>query len=1001
MLDLLNDVPLVDQRDSEAISLQVRQLLRQRIPDLKPSEVSDALIAVFARYSEILIEHINRAPHKALLTYVNLFGMSPQPPQSARVPLTFIVTPKCTEVVTVPKLTKVAGSTSDDKGQPVVFETESDLYVLPLSLVAVMSRDPRRDGYGNHSQLAGTVVSSAEPLFEAGQPTEHILYIGHSKLLSQASQELRIHIEATSNRLRPSSLRDIRWEYWGGKKWVEVLPISDTTSGLTREGVIVFTSVPGSFPQEIDSVTSAWFRARLIVSPTMSSAEERSLEFLGEMACIHRIRMEVSRRLESLSLEAVFYNHNPHDVSKEFYVFGENPRFGDVFSFTHAEAFGVAGVSITLSVELLNPIGGNDQVFHRETFASDDLCIQWEMSTFTGWQLLGLSEAGSAQKDATTGFIDETKAFTQSGRVMFVIPSEVGPQTINGVKAIWLRARIIAGNYGAAASYQPYDSTSSEKGYSWTAATLSPPIARTIRVSMESTVRDVEPESVMTRNDFSYRDVTFVVREGSSGFQPFVPMPGNEPVLHLGFHQADQASSWVGYPLSLYFHCHGELLRSEHDGIAHVDSGLHYEYWNGERWSRLSVEDRTAGLSRSGIVQFDIPKDWHILKDFDAQLFWIRVRGNECPSSFVQCRGVVPYTVMAQHAETLHEEVLGSSTGRSGQIFHTLRTPVLEGQVLRVGEPPRNPGGDKIWVEWKSVPNFLHSGSNDCHYTVDRQSGVITFGDGARGAIPSAGVDNIVIKEYRIGGGHVGNVPTQSLVQLRTTIPFVQQVFNHVPGVGGTNGESLDAFVRRAVRTTRHHNRAVTLEDYQDMARAVSPLIARVHCVPSYDLARDPAAEQSRPGVVSMIVLPHTNSKEPKPDAALLDLVRTHVQCHAPTGVKICVASPRYVPLHVEMSLVVQRGAVPAVVQRAAINAIEGFLHPVTGASDGLGWAIGVSPARSALQSVLMNVSGVHHVQRLQLQGLDKSIGIVKSGYFHVCSGKHVVYCQPDLEDKN
>ena len=58
MRDVLDTSPAVDRRNAERIAERVKQALGDRIPDLEWSQISDALIAVFARYCEILIERI-------------------------------------------------------------------------------------------------------------------------------------------------------------------------------------------------------------------------------------------------------------------------------------------------------------------------------------------------------------------------------------------------------------------------------------------------------------------------------------------------------------------------------------------------------------------------------------------------------------------------------------------------------------------------------------------------------------------------------------------------------------------------------------------------------------------------------------------------------------------------------------------------------------------------------------------------------------------------------
>ncbi|BFU95612.1 MAG: hypothetical protein NTNFB02_23340 [Nitrospira sp.] len=985
--------------------------------------MSRALVAAFARYCEILIERINLAPRKALLAFVNLLGMSPHPPQAAVVPLSFSVTPKCTEVVRVPARSQVAGPGTAEGGQPIVFETEEDLYVSPVTLESIISRDPQRDRYGTLSHLAGTVTAAGVRLFEASQPTDHSLYLGHSTLLSRPSQELSVRVEVREPQAAVSIGMDIRWEIWKGKEWMPVIPQSDETHGLTRSGRIIFRAMPGSLTKVISGMAGAWLRGRLLTPFMRDQAADSQGHWLGETVRVKHIMLQVRNRIDNAGIKQAFVNQIPLDMSKEVYVFGERPRFGDVLYVSHAEALGAGGGRVSLHVELLNPRGGGPHGSIPETFASDDLSIQWEISGAGEWKVLGTSHVQLVTEDAATEFRDETQAFTKSGDVSFLLPVDIGQQSINGVKAVWVRARILAGDYGKEATYYPRDQNAPDKGYLLKPATLGPPIVKALTISRESVSPEEGPESVIICNDFSYRNMTSTLQEGGAGFAPFIPMEGEAPALHLGFRAPDQADSLSGYPLNMYFHCDDETSDPEHGMDTRLKSGLAWDYWNGTNWSALSVVDRTDSLRRPGVVRFDAPSDWQLLIESDQQqpsvvtamadhlqnsaqepgarngglvhpLHWIRARASdERLLSQVQCRGIVLHTVMALHAMTLREEVLGNSNGTVDQSCRTLRTPVLPGQVLEVRETHRN--GDKVWVEWKSVDHFLHSGPQDRHYTIDRQTGMITFGDGTRGAIPPSGINNIVMKEYRIGGGSVGNVPVESMVQLRTTMPFVQKVLNLVPAYCGADSESLEVFVGRALRVVRHRNRAVTAEDYEDLALAASPLVAGAYCVSFYDLVHDPLAQRRRSGVLSLIVLPCVDSEVPQPDRALLELVRAHVTRCAPTGIDVRVVPPHYVPVNVVVHVILQPDAVPAEVRKTIQSEISRFLHPLAGGSDGRGWRTGKYPPKSSLHSRIMKVPLVHHILGLSLGVADEATSYVRSGFFNVCSGTHRIECHP------
>ena len=86
--------PKVDQRSAEEIAAQLRALLSFYVPGLRSgdggNQLVEAMTRIFARYGELIIDRMNRAPERNYLAFLNLVGVSPLPPRAARVPLTFI-----------------------------------------------------------------------------------------------------------------------------------------------------------------------------------------------------------------------------------------------------------------------------------------------------------------------------------------------------------------------------------------------------------------------------------------------------------------------------------------------------------------------------------------------------------------------------------------------------------------------------------------------------------------------------------------------------------------------------------------------------------------------------------------------------------------------------------------------------------------------------------------------------------------------------------------------
>src|SRR5258708_4918843 len=93
-------VPRIDSRTSDEVVQQILKLLLSYsgASQADPQGVfsadkgaRSALIEIFGRFAELIIERLNQVPGKNLLAFLDLIGASLLPPQPARVPLTFLL----------------------------------------------------------------------------------------------------------------------------------------------------------------------------------------------------------------------------------------------------------------------------------------------------------------------------------------------------------------------------------------------------------------------------------------------------------------------------------------------------------------------------------------------------------------------------------------------------------------------------------------------------------------------------------------------------------------------------------------------------------------------------------------------------------------------------------------------------------------------------------------------------------------------------------------------
>jgi hypothetical protein len=1030
----------VDRRTAAKVAAQVRDRLPHHVPGWKPHEKgpAEALIRIFGRFCELIINRLNQAPEKNFLAFLDLLGASPLPPQPARVPLTFYLAQKA-EGATVPERTQVAAPPAAGEKDPVIFETEQELQVTAANLDSLYVKDPIHDTYTDGSKLLPSAAPSTgqaavEPsllsAFRGDKPIPHILYLG-LKLPSPCPtlKQVRLGFGIEGGPAASAAGRSVAWEAVqkappppaaGASPStvpederftvIPLKPSSDTTADLTKNGDVVFDNFVPVPEVEVNGVQSQWLRCRFLTPPEKEThlpaaapaPESRTLKSVS-------VHIEIER--SGLQIEQAFANAVAIDLSKEFLPFGVRPKLGDTFYLASAEAFSLANSTVTLHFDLVNPASRTTEP-SIPAAQPRGIKLVWEFWDGQAWARLGTSQPKGVTgiHDVAAGFSDDTEAISETGDVTFKFPSVPQQTIVNGQKNRWVRVRIAGGDYGEEAHLErdPAKWDKDNPAKMVVPATLAPPIVAAANVHYVL-ASDSVPEAVLSYEDFRY----ITAPAARPGLRLLQPIDGTGPALYLGFNEP-ASQSLASSNLTVYF----GLANAPGSKVTSSPLPLNlkavlWEYWSGisQRWTQFTVRDGTNGFRGSGTIPFLTPPDFLPREEFGRERHWLRVVRSDNTSDFdPTLASVLLNTTMAVQAVTVANEVLGSSNGKPDQIFHTIHSPVLEGQILQVLEPTMpsveatelikgeegedavsplmNPFSkrEEIWVRWHLVDKFDASGPQNRHYFLNRLTGEVKFGDGEHGRIPPALAGNVRMKYYRSGGGTRGNQPPNSIKQLRTTIPFIERAENLVGASGGADAESRSALLDRAPRGVRHGRRAVTAEDFEDLTFLASPAAGRVRCVPLRDLAADPDAERQVPGVISLIVVPRSSDPKPLPSLELCDRIRDFLDGHRLLTADLVLVSPDYVAIRVETELAVTDPNSASDVERAASHELRRFLHPLTGGT-GSGWDFGQLPAESDLYARLEGVRGVSHVRRLTIVRIPDRPGGEATSRFLICSG--------------
>jgi predicted phage baseplate assembly protein len=437
------------------------------------------------------------------------------------------------------------------------------------------------------------------------------------------------------------------------------------------------------------------------------------------------------------------------------------------------------------------------------------------------------------------------------------------------------------------------------------------------------------------------------------------------------------------------------------------------EGFNVERGSiELDLPPRTAAIPIEGHSH---PRHWLRCSVVAPSADAPGNRYQSPPQIFSLTAAPVGAMIPAQHLRRVEKELLGRSDGTPGQTFRLRCPPILparDAEHLEVRDPD-DPDSDR-WGHWRRVETFAESKRDDHHYMLDESTGEIELGPAVRqsdgafrhyGAIPPQRSE-LRFSAYRHGGGTLGNVAEKTLTRLRRPIAGVRSVTNPRAASGGVDAESLELARARASAVLRTRTRAVTREDFEDLAHVASGRVARAHCVSGED-AGVPWV-YIVPKVVESPVGRMLQPRELRADRDLLDEVKRRLDECRLVGTTVCLAIPRFRAVRVVVQAVASPSADAVDVQRRILEALNTYLNPLVGGSVGSageGWEFARPLRQGELYPIVHGLEGVHKILLMEVYEEELETGEVIRGALTedlklspgelIVSGRHRVKVDP------
>ena len=273
-------MPLPDIQLDDRTFEDLFQEARRRIPAYTPewtdhneSDPGITLLQLFAWLEEMILYRMNKVPRKNFSKFLELVGLTLEPPAPAHAELTFTLA-KNAPAVLIPQGTQVSLADAGD-GPPVIFETDDNLFASGIQLVSIQSFD---GAVFSSFTSTGQSFAALSETPQAGAA----LYLGFDQAFPDGVHRITIHTAddqqisiiqgGTSTLNAPPPPVEALWEYWAGqgRGWEALTVTKDATQSLTKSGVLTFQAPADADKMKVgllkkpDDPALYWLRYRIV-----------------------------------------------------------------------------------------------------------------------------------------------------------------------------------------------------------------------------------------------------------------------------------------------------------------------------------------------------------------------------------------------------------------------------------------------------------------------------------------------------------------------------------------------------------------------------------------------------------------------------------------------------------------------------------------------------------------------------------------------------------------
>ena len=861
--------------------------------------------------------------------------------------------------------TRVIAQAVEADQQQEAFEITDPLFVTPARLDRVYQVSDNLDLI-QKEDLENGINFTAFGKYKHNL-SAHEIYIAHDNMLNSIENgfieiyfyknEIELLSEELISKLIDENNADIMYESEEGLAAFERIRVDDRKITLYKSG-----QQPPFAIKKIAGKESCWILFRI----------KKAAEFKNFY--VHSIKLNsYAKKIDP----QIIHSADLASEKSKYYPFGEKMGVYQEVLFGSDQVLGKAGAKVSLQFKLefeKIPLSTNEVqaiVWKWKMIQSDFMKtpeyeiaigrVAWEYYSETGWNRLFWDKSHT---DIFTYKGDLTSKYC---KLMFEVPSDIAFTVMNGVESYYIRARVLT----------------MKNEYKTNGYYITPILSETL-FHYEYSPSPIQPSFVIADN--SMETTVYESNETNNmKKRPLIKQMGVDGrAIYLGFLTPPKEGVI-------------KLLVSLEKNSLHKPYPLSWEYYSQKGFAEMNVTDESENFRRTGIVTFTGKSDFAKKEICKEELYWIRIIDihNYYENDniiFPKINGIYLNTTKARACKSIETQYLKISQYESNK-----KLSLKQGEILSLQLFANESTDQENWVLWEEVSEFFDSGANDRHYMLEPYEGIIMFGDGINGKIPMLSDSSNIYVEYRTGGGENTNIEKYGITNLEKSNGFINQVINHLEFTGGSDREKDQECIKRNSEILKHRNKAVTIKDYEEIAKEASNAIHSVTCFKH----RNEYGERKE-GVLTLCIVQKSYEKGYLYFEELKEQVLNYLKQRMNQSVinesNLRVAEPMLLKISVEVNVTSDSYDYVFQLKTGITDKINQFLHPLYGNSNQEGFALSQIPEIMQIKNAIYSASGITSISNMKLlyllcNGIEETkvdLDIAKKQpYFLVCPGLH------------